>query len=59
MADRPNFFELLELDPQQTNWPEIAKRIKEKKGAWAKESTMAARRSGRRRSATWTCYRRS
>ena len=42
MADRPNFFELLELDPQQTNWPEIAKRIKEKKGAWAKESTMGS-----------------
>jgi hypothetical protein len=40
MADRPNFFELLGLDPQQTSWPEIEKRIKEKKDAWARESTM-------------------
>ena len=32
MADRPNFFELLDLDPQRTGWPEIEERIKEKKG---------------------------
>jgi len=42
MADRPNFFELLDLDPQRSNWPEIEARIKEKKGAWAKESTMGS-----------------
>jgi bacterioferritin-associated ferredoxin len=42
MADRPNFFELLDLDPQRSNWPEIEARVKEKKGAWAKESTMGS-----------------
>ena len=42
MADRQNLFELLDLDPQETRWPEIEKRIKEKKAEWAKASTMGS-----------------
>lgn len=39
MADRPNFFELLELDPSVDDWTVIEKKIREKQSAWAKDRT--------------------
>jgi hypothetical protein len=39
MADRPNFFELLELDPSVDDWTVIEKSIREKQSTWAKDRT--------------------
>jgi hypothetical protein len=40
MTDRPNFFDLLELDPGETSWEVIVQRIDKKKEAWSRDRTM-------------------
>src|SRR5689334_21780577 len=45
MADRPNFFELLGLDPERDNdWAKIEKRIDEKKRDWARDVQSSPKR---------------
>ena len=44
MADRPNFFDLLELDPGETRREVIEKRLQEKKTLWARDSTMGSQK---------------
>lgn len=39
MAERPNYYELLELDPSVDDWPAIQARLEEKRGVWSVEST--------------------
>lgn len=43
MADRPNFFELLGLDPEKdAGWTAIETRIREMKSTWARDRTMGS-----------------
>ena len=45
MADRPNFFELLGLDPEKDgDWAKIEKRIDEKKRDWARDIQSSPKR---------------
>jgi hypothetical protein len=47
MADRPNFYEMLELDPSVDDRAAIQARLKEKQRAWAAEKTMGNPRARR------------
>jgi hypothetical protein len=47
MADRPNFYLLLDLDPSVDDWQTVEGRIREKRSIWARDSTMASPRRRR------------
>src|SRR3954469_21252963 len=48
MAERPNFYLLLDLDPKVDDWPTIQQRLLEKQRAWANDKTMGNPKARRR-----------
>ena len=47
MAEHPNFYELLELDPSVDDWAAIQARLQEKRRTWSSEKTMGNPRAKR------------
>lgn len=47
MVDRPNYYELLELDPSVDDWAAIQARIQEKRRAWSRDKAMGNPRAKR------------